>query len=76
MPGKSCAIGVEFAIKLPGKDEGGDSVLLPIDAKFPHEDYDRLLNAQDKGQVQLVVLAGWGWIADFDAKFNGAELGC
>jgi len=43
---------VEFAIKMP------QNVLLPIDAKFPHEDYDRLLNAQDKGQVQLVEESG------------------
>jgi DNA recombination protein RmuC len=35
---------VEFAIKLPGQDAG--TVLLPIDSKFPQEDYERLLNAQ------------------------------
>ena len=39
---------VEFAVKMPGK------VLLPIDAKFPQEDYQRLLDAQDNGQVQQV----------------------
>ncbi|HEX4639399.1 MAG TPA: DNA recombination protein RmuC [Chthoniobacterales bacterium] len=39
---------VEFAIKLPG-DENGAPVWLPIDAKFPTEDYQRLLGAQDKG---------------------------
>ena len=39
---------VEFAIKLPG-DENGAPVWLPIDAKFPTEDYQRLLAAQDKG---------------------------
>ena len=41
---------VDFAIKLPG-DENGAPVWLPIDAKFPTEDYQRLLAAQDKGDV-------------------------
>src|SRR5207248_10130567 len=41
---------VEFAIKLPG-DENGAPVWLPIDAKFPTEDYQRLLAAQDKDDV-------------------------
>jgi DNA recombination protein RmuC len=40
---------VEFAIKLPGKDESGEPVWLPIDSKFPQEDYERLLNAQAAG---------------------------
>ena len=47
---------VEFAIKLPG-DENGAPVWLPIDAKFPTEDYQRLLAAQDKGDVDLVESA-------------------
>ncbi|MCL1846496.1 MAG: DNA recombination protein RmuC [Coriobacteriia bacterium] len=39
---------VEFAIRLPGRGEDGvDEVLLPIDSKFPIEDYERLLNAYD-----------------------------
>ncbi len=33
---------VEYAIKLPGKDSAGDPVGLPIDSKFPHQDYERL----------------------------------
>jgi DNA recombination protein RmuC len=37
---------VDFAIRLPGKIEGGPPVWLPIDAKFPNEDYERLLEAQ------------------------------
>lgn len=37
---------VDFAIKLPGKGEDGAPVWLPIDAKFPNEDYERLLEAQ------------------------------
>lgn len=41
---------VEFAIKLPGRDEkGGETVWLPIDSKFPQEDYQRLLDAQEQG---------------------------
>ncbi len=43
---------VEFAIKLPGgAGEGGVPVWMPIDAKFPNEDYERLLAAQDRGDV-------------------------
>ena len=41
---------VEFAIKLPG-DGNGASVWLPIDAKFPVEDYHRLIAAQDKSDT-------------------------
>jgi DNA recombination protein RmuC len=41
---------VEFAVKLPG-DENGAPVWLPIDAKFPTEDYQRLLIAQEQGNV-------------------------
>jgi DNA recombination protein RmuC len=44
---------VEFAIKLPG-DENGAPVWLPIDAKFPTEDYQRLVSAQEKGDVAMV----------------------
>jgi DNA recombination protein RmuC len=44
---------VEFAIKLPG-DENGAPVWLPIDAKFPTEDYQRLVAAQDKGDPNAI----------------------
>jgi DNA recombination protein RmuC len=44
---------VDFAIKLPG-DENGAPVWLPIDAKFPTEDYQRLLAAQDRGDIDLI----------------------
>ncbi|WP_422016471.1 DNA recombination protein RmuC [Roseateles sp.] len=40
---------VEFAISLPGQRDDGKPLWLPIDAKFPREDYERLLDAQDKG---------------------------
>lgn len=43
---------VEFAIKLPGQSEDPDDcVLIPVDAKFPVEDYSRLLDAQERGDV-------------------------
>ncbi len=38
---------VEFAIRLPGRNEADGGLWLPIDAKFPREDYERLLQAQD-----------------------------
>lgn len=40
---------VEFAIKLPGRDDD-QPVWLPIDSKFPQEDYERLLEAQERGE--------------------------
>ncbi len=43
---------VEFAIKLPGREgEGGEPIWLPIDAKFPQEDYQRLNEAYEKGDA-------------------------
>src|SRR3954463_10701372 len=47
---------VDFAIKLPG-DENGAPVWLPIDSKFPTEDYQRLLAAQDKGDAESIESA-------------------
>jgi DNA recombination protein RmuC len=44
---------VEFAIKLPGNEDGAP-VWLPIDAKFPTEDYHRLLAAQENGDVDAI----------------------
>lgn len=43
---------VEFAIKLPGRREGDDPVWLPVDAKFPIEDYQRLVEAQEKADPE------------------------
>ncbi len=52
---------VEFAIKLPGRDDlNGDVVWLPIDAKFPIEDYQRLIEAQE--------------MADHDAAERAAKM--
>ena len=42
---------VDFAIRLPGKSEDGQPVWLPIDAKFPNEDYERLLDAQSRADA-------------------------
>src|SRR5438067_6647398 len=47
---------VEFAIKLPG-DENGAPVWLPIDAKFPMEHYERLMTAQENGDSTSVEAA-------------------
>jgi DNA recombination protein RmuC len=44
---------VEFAVKLPGNDEKEGQVWLPIDAKFPQEDYQRLVDAQEQGNKIL-----------------------
>lgn len=48
---------VEFAVVLPGK-RPGNPVLLPIDAKFPQEDYQRLVDAAEAGDRQAVALSG------------------
>lgn len=44
---------VEFAVKLPARDGNGPDVLLPLDSKFPLEDYQRLLEAQEAGDPVL-----------------------
>lgn len=49
---------VEFAIKLPGRDTSVAQVWLPIDAKFPQEDYSRLVDAVDAGDSAGVEAAG------------------
>ena len=47
---------VEFAVRMPGRDDHGQ-VLLPIDAKFPKEDYERLLDAQDRADREAAAAA-------------------
>ena len=42
---------VDFAIRLPGKSDSGEPLWLPIDAKFPNEDYERLLDAQQRADA-------------------------
>ena len=49
---------VEFAIKLPGRDASDAVVWLPVDAKFPQEDYQRLVEASEGGDVEGVDVAG------------------
>lgn len=49
---------VEFAIRLPGQGDTDQPLWLPIDAKFPREDYERLLEAQDRADVPAVEAAG------------------
>ncbi len=44
---------VEFAIKLPGKTDG-QNVLLPVDSKFPVEDYKRLVDAEEIGDIDTI----------------------
>ncbi len=49
---------VEFAIRLPGRRDDGLPLWLPIDAKFPREDYERLLDAQERADKPEAEAAG------------------
>jgi DNA recombination protein RmuC len=49
---------VEFAIKLPGTDNGRTPVWMPIDAKFPKEQYERLVEAAEHADAEGVAVAG------------------
>lgn len=49
---------VDFAVKLPGRSVDGEPLWLPIDAKFPNEDYERLLDAQGNADVLGAEAAG------------------
>jgi DNA recombination protein RmuC len=49
---------VDFAVKLPGRSMDGEPLWLPIDAKFPNEDYERLLDAQANADVLGAEAAG------------------
>jgi DNA recombination protein RmuC len=49
---------VEFAIKLPGKEEDGSQVWLPVDAKFPQDMYAKLQEAYDVGDVAIIEKEG------------------
>lgn len=50
---------VEIAIKLPGRDNSKSEIVwLPIDAKFPVEDYQRLLEAQDAANIDAIAETG------------------
>jgi DNA recombination protein RmuC len=49
---------VDFAIRLPGRSDNGAPLWLPIDAKFPNEDYERLLDAQGRADALAAEAAG------------------
>ena len=49
---------VDFAIKLPGRSDSGEPLWLPIDAKFPSDDYERLLDAQGRADGPGAEIAG------------------
>jgi DNA recombination protein RmuC len=51
---------VDFAIRLPGRGDDGAPCWLPIDAKFPNEDYERLLDAQQRADVEGAEAAARG----------------
>ncbi len=48
---------VEFAIRLPGRSDDGEPVWLPVDAKFPREDYERLIEAQERADPEAANAA-------------------
>jgi len=48
---------VEFAVRLPGNDSINNVVWLPVDAKFPQDDYHRLLEAQETANAELAATA-------------------
>ncbi len=60
---KGSSFQVEFAIKLPGKDDSGLPVWLPIDAKFPKDVYERLQEMQEKGDAAEISVAQKNFIS-------------
>ena len=66
---------VEFAIRLPGRKEGEGSVWLPIDAKFPKEEYERLHEAQELADKDAVRQASQalGRAIEAQAKLIGSK---
>jgi DNA recombination protein RmuC len=49
---------VDFAVRFPGRSADGEPVWLPIDAKFPREDYERLLDAHERNDTAGIESAG------------------
>jgi DNA recombination protein RmuC len=45
---------VEFAIKIPSKDDTNKAIWLPVDSKFPTVDYEKLMDAYEHGDVELL----------------------
>jgi DNA recombination protein RmuC len=66
---------VEFAIRLPGQKNNEEPVWLPIDAKFPKEEYERLHDAQDIADVEAVrqASAALGRAIEVQAKLITAK---
>lgn len=59
VPTKGNGERVDFAIKLPGQGvDRSEVVWLPIDAKFPSEDYQRLIEAQERADIESIETAG------------------
>lgn len=65
---------VEYAVRLPGHDGGGGPVWLPIDAKFPMEDYQRLLEAQGRGDLAAMEQALRG--LESRVKLSARDIQC
>ena len=59
---------VEFAVKLPGRDADGKPVWLPIDSKFPKEDYERLSDAAARADADGVETAARALAANIEAS--------
>ena len=59
---------VEFAVKLPGQDDDGKPVWLPIDAKFPKEDYERLVQAAERADPEGVESAARALAASIESS--------
>lgn len=57
MPNRSSRDIVEFAVKIPSGENSGEFILLPIDSKFPVEDYIRLCRAADDGDAEAAAAA-------------------
>jgi len=57
VPLKTPTTRVEFAVRFPGQEDG-TPLWLPIDAKFPKEDYERLIDAQERADAEGVEAAG------------------
>lgn len=48
---------VEFAVKLPGRDNHDEVVYLPIDAKFPRDSYEKVVDAHEEGNPESIQIA-------------------
>jgi DNA recombination protein RmuC len=55
---------VEFAIRIPDKASESNFILLPIDSKYPVEDYNRLLEAEEEGNLNLITNARKSLVAN------------